>query len=155
MWRPSTNWRPKRPIARTVAATTVFAPSRCSTPPSFSASGRNFFDSEIALADRLASMRCGPSALWLSKSARPSWSAVRATAVCASGTRSRASASRIKARPSALLIGYSRSSDSMAQNGAGLARTPSTQGRARSITAGQSSPPVRANAVSTAWASGT
>jgi hypothetical protein len=75
-----------------------------------SPSGRKRLDSAMALADRLASMRCGPSAASLSKSARPSWSAVNAIAVSASGTRSSASASRIRARPSALLIGYSRSS---------------------------------------------
>ena len=60
-------------------------------------------------------------------------------AVGASGTRSSASASRISASPSALLIGYSRNSDSIAQNGAGLARTCCTQGPAWSMTAGQSS----------------
>ena len=76
-----------------------------------------------------------------SKSARPSWSAVRAIAVSASGTRSSASARRISARPSALEIGYSRSSDSMAQNGAGVSRTACTHGRAAAAAARQSSVP--------------
>ena len=84
----------------------------------------------MALADRLASMRCGPSP-GASNSALPSWSAVSAMAVSASGTRSSASARRISASPSALEIGYSRSSDSIAQKGAGVSRTPCTQGAAR------------------------
>ena len=64
-----------------------------------------------------------------------------AIAVSASGTRSNASASRISASPSALLMGYSRSSDSSAQNGAGWSRTACTQGVATAITAGQSRRP--------------
>ncbi len=152
--RPSTNWRPSNWIARTVAATTVFAPSRFSSPAGLSPSGRKLLDRAIALAERLASMRCGPSASLASKSARPSWSAVSAIAVSASGTRSSASASRIRARPSALEIGYSCSSDSIAQNGAGWARTPSTHGRATPITAGQSRPPSRASDALTPAASG-
>ena len=63
-------------------------------------------------------------------------------AVSASGTRSKASARRIKANPSALEIGYSRSSDSMAQNGAGLSRTACTHGRAVRTAAGQSTAPL-------------
>jgi hypothetical protein len=66
---------------------------------------------------------------------------VSAIAVSASGTRSSASARRINASPSALLIGYSRSSDSSAQNGAGLSRTACTQGAAAATTAGQSRRP--------------
>ena len=128
---------------------------RCNRPGGFSPSGRKRLDSAIALADRLANMRCGPSAVLTSKSARPSWSAVSAIAVSASGTRSSASASRISANPSAVEIGYSCSSDSIAQNGAGCARTPSTQGRAAATTAGQSSPlQARAESALTASASG-
>jgi len=144
MDRPSTNWRPSSWIARTVAPTTVCAPRRFSRPLSASFSGRNFFDSAIALADRFASILCGPP--WpfaASKSALPSWSAVSAIAVCASGTRSNASARRINANPSALEIGYSRSSDSIAQNGAGLSRTACTHGRAVRTAAGQSTAPLR------------
>ena len=63
-------------------------------------------------------------------------------AVSASGTRSKASARRISARPSALEIGYSRSSDSMAQNGAGLSRTACTQGRAVRKALAQSTAPA-------------
>jgi hypothetical protein len=104
----------------------------------------------MALADRLASILCGPSPA-LSKAALPSWSAVSAMAVSVSGTRSRASARRISARPSAVEIGYSRSSDSIAQNGAGLSRTACTQGRAAAAAAGQSSAPdsVGSSAAST------
>ncbi len=151
MVRPSTNWRPSNWIARTVAATTVFAPRRLSRPPSPSAPGRNFLDSEMALAEMPASILCGPSTTEsASNSARPSWSAVSAIAVSTSGTRSSASASRIRARPSALEIGYSRSSDSIAQNGAGLSRTASTQGRPARITWAQSSWPCNvASAAST------
>ena len=57
--RPSTNWRPSSWMARTVAATTVCAPSRLSRPASLSASGRNFFDSAMALADRLLTEEFG------------------------------------------------------------------------------------------------
>ena len=64
-----------------------------------------------------------------------------AIAVSASGTRNSASANRINARPSALLIGYSRNNDSSAQNGAGRSRTACTQGLATAITAGQSRRP--------------
>ena len=139
MLRPSTNWRPSSCTARTVAATTVCAPSRLNRPLSASASGRNFFDSAMALADRLASILCGPPEP-ASNAALPSWSAVSAIAVSVSGTRSSASARRISASPSALEIGYSRSSDSMAQNGGGLSRTACTQGRARRAADGQSNP---------------
>ena len=113
-------------------------------------------DSEMALAEMPASILCGPSTTEsASKSARPSWSAVSAIAVSTSGTRSRASARRIRARPSALEIGYSRSSDSMAQNGAGLSRTDSTQGRPARITCAQSSSPASvASADSTTSTSG-
>jgi hypothetical protein len=69
--RPSTNCRPSNWIARTVAATTVCAPSRLNRPPSSWPSGRNFFDRLIALAEMLASILCGPP--WLaSNSALPS-----------------------------------------------------------------------------------
>ena len=79
-----------------------------------------------------------------SKSARPSWSAVKAMAVSASGTRSSASARRIRARPSALEIGYSLSRLSIAQNGGGFSRTARTQGAATVAAAAQSSAPCSA-----------
>ena len=63
-------------------------------------------------------------------------------AVSASGTRSKASASRINARPSALEIGYSLSRLSMAQNGGGFCLTARTQGCACCAAAAQSSAPV-------------
>jgi hypothetical protein len=153
MCRPSTNCRPSSCSARTVAATTVLLPRRVSRPPSASPSGRNFFDSAIALLDRLARTRCGLPSGASPKSARPSWSAVSAIAVSASGTRSSASARRISARPSALVIGYSRSSDSIAQNGAGVRRTPSTHGVAAAATCDQFRPRSRVSDASTTAAS--
>ncbi len=141
-WRPSTNWRPSSWIARTVAATTVFAPRRSSNPGGSPTSGNQRLANPIALDDSAASRRCGESpSPSPAKSARPNWSAVSAIAVSASGTRSSASARRISARPSALLIGYSRSSDSSAQNGAGLSRTACTHGAAWAAAADQSSRP--------------
>ena len=120
---PNTNWRPNSCTARSVAATTVRAPKRVTrpgaSPPAPSAPGRNFLDKAMALDDSRASVE-SPAA---SKSARPSWSAVSAMAVSASGTRSKASARRISASPSALEIGYSLSRLSTAQNGGGLSRT--------------------------------
>jgi hypothetical protein len=59
-------------------------------------------------------------------------------AVAESGTRNKASAKRIKANPSGFEIGYSLSSVSIAQNGGGSERTPSTHGLAVAITWGQS-----------------
>ena len=145
MFWPSTNWRPSSWIARTVAATTVLAPRRCSRParwPVASSPGSIFFDSSMACAARwLISAWSWPSWVCAAKSARPSWSAVSASAVSVSGTRSSASARRISARPSALEIGYSRSSDSIAQNGAGCLRTVSTHGVPSAMTAAQSSRP--------------
>ena len=76
-----------------------------------------------------------------SKSARPSWSAVSATAVSASGTRNRASAKRIKANPSALEMGYSFSRLSIAQKGGGFLRTDCTHGAAMTAAAAQSIAP--------------
>jgi hypothetical protein len=64
-------------------------------------------------------------------------------AVSASGTRSRASARRIRARPSALEMGYSRSRLSMAQKGGGLSRTACTQGWAEWAAAAQSRAPLK------------
>ena len=74
---PSTNWRPSNCTARSVAATTVRAPSWPSRPASCCAWGSSFLDMAMALCDKRAS---APSASW-SKSARPSWSAVSAMAV--------------------------------------------------------------------------
>ena len=132
---PSTNWRPSNCTARKVAATTERAPSLANMPLGASLSGRNFLLMAIAVLDKRASV-LSPAA---SKSARPSWSAVSAMAVSASGTRSRASARRIRARPSALEIGYSLSRLSMAQNGGGFRRTACTQGDATRAAAAQSS----------------
>ena len=137
---PRTNCRPSNCTARSVAATTVRAPSLPSRPSSVrpepvEGPGRNFFDIAMAVCER----RDSAPSVALSKSARPNWSAVSAIAVSASGTRSSASARRIRARPSALEIGYSLSRLSMAQNGGGCLRTASTQGRATRTAAGQSS----------------
>ena len=121
---PSTNWRPSNWIARTVAATTVCAPRRASRPGVAFALGQEALRQRDRAGRQAAPARgAGCRSAHRSKSARPSWSAVSAIAVSASGTRSSASASRISARPSALEIGYSRSSDSIAQNGAGASRT--------------------------------
>ena len=140
LW-PSTNWRPSNCTARSVAATTVRAPSLAINPgsawvaaPMFG-SGRKCLDMAMAVLDRRESTLLP----LLSKSARPNWSAVSAIAVSASGTRSSASASRISASPSALEMGYSRSRLSMAQNGGGLSRTACTQGAAMRAAAAQSS----------------
>ena len=73
----------------------------------------------MAALESLDSTWSPPSA----KSARPNWSAVKAMAVSMSGMRSSASANRIKAKPSALEMGYSLSKLSIAQNGGGLSRT--------------------------------
>ena len=131
---PSTNCLPSNCTARSVAATTLRAPNLPNRPlPSLS--GKNFFDKPIALDARRA-MVLSPLA---SKSALPSWSAVKAIAVSTSGTRSSASARRISASPSALDIGYSLSRLSIAQNGGGFLRTACTQGWAICAAAAQSS----------------
>ena len=133
---PSTNWRPSNCTARSVAATTVLAPSLPMMPEPSVAPGKKCLLIAMAVLDRRAST-LSPE---LSKSARPSWSAVNAMAVSASGTRKSASARRIRARPSALEIGYSLSKLSMAQNGGGLSRTACTHGAATLAAAAQSSP---------------
>ena len=137
LW-PSTNWRPSNCTARNVAATTVCAPRRPIKPLPLAApcaSGKKCLDRAMAARDKRASTWSPACA----KSARPSWSAVRAMAVSVSGTRSSASARRIRARPSALEIGYSCNKLSMAQNGAGWSRTVCTQGAASCVAAAQSS----------------
>ena len=130
---PSTNCRPSNCTARSVAATTDRAPSLARIPVGASPSGNNFLLIAMAVLDSRASA-LSPAA---SKSARPNWSAVSAIAVSASGTRSKASASRIRAKPSALEMGYSLSRLSIAQNGGGFCRTACTQGVATWAAAAQ------------------
>ena len=126
-WRPSTNCRPSSWMARTVAATTVCARPGAQhawrSPPS----GSNFLTARWRWPTGWPACGGAPSPSWPPKSAP----AGRPSARMRFRRRARAAAlrpERISARPSALLIGYSRSSDSSAQNGAGLARTACTQG---------------------------
>ena len=138
---PRTNCLPSSATARSVAATTVRAPSLAIKPGSWLASvGKKCLLMPMAADDKRAST----ASPLPSKSARPSWSAVRAMAVSVSGTRSSASASRISAKPSALEMGYSLSKLSIAQNGGGLSRTACTQGAACWAALAQSSAPCRA-----------
>jgi hypothetical protein len=127
MSSPSTNWRPSNCTARSVAATTERAPSRATRPGASPSAGSQRLLSAMAAEDRRAITASDAP----SKSARPNWSAVSAMAVSVSGTRSSASARRIRARPSSLLMGYSVSRRSMAQKGGGFSRTARTQGRAQ------------------------
>jgi hypothetical protein len=83
----------------------------------------------MALADRLASILCGPPLAGIELRLAELVGGERDGGLRVGHPQQR-SARRISARPSALEIGYSRSSDSIAQNGAGLSRTACTQGAA-------------------------